>query len=235
MDSKMKKALPYIKSLIFIVGLIVIIGVCDYCFAKTGYIHYILQHVNEDDENYDTIVLGASHARSAIDPAKIDSQADTVTLSMAIPGETLKDSYYVLEESCKNNDVKRVIFDVDYQYWFGPQEEGYFAETFIYNQFSWLSLTKWDYFIHNSEYMDIRSAFTKRYVYCDPTDFSAVKNNIIQKNSEDYKNANIYSLDVKDAKGPYKGQRFFYRDNIEGGPLGEGYVQTWEGRQFTKM
>ena len=161
MDSKMKKALPYIKSLIFIVGLIVIIGVCDYCFAKTGYIHYILQHVNEDDENYDTIVLGASHARSAIDPAKIDSQADTVTLSMAIPGETLKDSYYVLEESCKNNDVKRVIFDVDYQYWFGPQEEGYFAETFIYNQFSWLSLTKWDYLIHNSEYMDIRSAFTK--------------------------------------------------------------------------
>lgn len=235
MDSKMKKALPYIKSLIFIVGLIVIIGVCDYCFAKTGYIHYILQHVNEDDENYDTIVLGASHARSAIDPAKIDSQADTVTLSMAIPGETLKDSYYVLEESCKNNDVKRVIFDVDYQYWFGPQEEGYFAETFIYNQFSWFSLTKWDYFIHNSEYMDIRSAFTKRYVYCDPTDFSAVKNNIIQKNSEDYKNANIYSLDVKDAKGPYKGQGFFYRDNIEGGPLGEGYVQTWEGRQFTKM
>lgn len=124
---------------------------------------------------------------------------------------------------------------MDYQYWFGPQEEGYFAETFIYNQFSWLSLTKWDYFIHNSEYMDIRSAFTKRYVYCDPTDFSAVKNNIIQKNSEDYKNANIYSLDVKDAKGPYKGQGFFYRDNIEGGPLGEGYVQTWEGRQFTKM
>ena len=93
------------------------------------------------------MILGASHARSAIDPAKIDSQADTVTLSMAIPGETLKDSYYVLEESCKNNDVKRVIFDVDYQYWFGPQEEGYFAETFIYNQFSWLSLTKWDYFI----------------------------------------------------------------------------------------
>ena len=83
--------------------------------------------------------------------------------------------------------------------------------------------------------MDIRSAFTKRYVYCDPTDFSAVKNNIIQKNSEDYKNANIYSLDVKDAKGPYKGQGVFYRDNIEGGPLGEGYVQTWEGRQFTKM
>ena len=98
---------------------------------------------------------------------------------------------------------------MDYQYWFGPQEEGYFAETFIYNQFSWLSLTKWDYFIHNSEYMDIRSAFTKRYVYCDPTDFSAVKNNIIQKNSEDYKNANIYSLDVKDAKGPYRDRDFF--------------------------
>ena len=112
---------------------------CIYISSGTNPAHYSL-NVNEDDENYDTIVLGASHARSAIDPAKIDSQADTVTLSMAIPGETLKDSYYVLEESCKNNDVKRVIFDVDYQYWFGPQEEGYFAETFIYNQFSWLSL-----------------------------------------------------------------------------------------------
>lgn len=233
----MKKALPHIRSLVFIIGLIAIIGVCDYCFAKTGYIHYILQHVNEDDENYNTIVLGASHARSAIDPAKIDSQAGTVTLSMAIPSETLKDSYYVLEESCKNNDVKRVIFDIDYQYWFGPQGQGHFAETFIYNQFSWFSKTKWDYLIRNCEFMDIRCAFTKRYVYCGPTDFSAIKKNIIQKNSEDYKTANIYSLDIKDTDsfGPYKGQGFFYRKNVEGEPQGEGYVQIWEGRQYADM
>lgn len=235
MDSKMKKALPYIKSLIFIVGLIVIIGVCDYCFAKTGYIHYILQHVNEDDENYDTIVLGASHARSAIDPAKIDSQADTVTLSMAIPSETLKDSYYVLEESCKNNDVKRVILDVDYQYWFGLQEQGYLGETFIYNQLSWMSATKWDYLIHNSQFMDVRCTFTKSYVYCDPTDFSAVKNNIIQKNSKDYKGANIYSLCDKDANGPYMGQGFFYRKDTEDNPVGEGYIKLWEGVQYTDI
>ena len=235
MGSKMKKALPYIRSLIFIVGLIAIIGMCDYCFAKTGYIHYILQHVNKDTENYDTIVIGSSHARGAIDPAKIDSQADTVTLSMAIPGATLKDEYYVLEESCRNNDVKRVIFDVDYQYWYGPQEHGFFAESFIYNQFSWFSPTKWDYLIHNSEYMDIRCAFTKKFTYCDATDFEGVKNNIIQKNSEDYKKANIYSLDVADAFGPYVGQGFFYRNDVEGEPLGEGYVRTWEGRQYTDM
>ena len=84
MDSKMKKALPYIKSLIFIVGLIVIIGVCDYCFAKTGYIHYILQHVNEDDENYDTIPYAGGVAVGAHTVLKSRSAIPTL-LRLSVP------------------------------------------------------------------------------------------------------------------------------------------------------
>ena len=36
--------------------------------------------------------------------------------NLAIPGETVTDSYYLLMESNRNNNVKRVIYDIDYQY-----------------------------------------------------------------------------------------------------------------------
>ena len=34
--------------------------VCDYLFAESGYIRFVLNDVNSSNESYDTIVLGAS-------------------------------------------------------------------------------------------------------------------------------------------------------------------------------
>ena len=45
--------------------------------------------------------------------------------------------------------------------------------------------------------LDVRNAFTKRNVYlCTP---SSVKTNISQKRSQEYKDADIYSIEVPDA------------------------------------
>ena len=79
-----------------------------------------------------------------------------------------------------------------------PQGEGYFQEPFIYNQLEWSSPVKWQYMVQNMFKLDIRNAFTKKNVYlCTP---GSVAVNVKQKNSEAYKNADIYSLDVADAK-----------------------------------
>ena len=77
--------------------------------------------------------------------------------------------------------------------------------------------------------LDIRNAFTKKNVYlCTP---GSVAVNVKQKNSEAYKNADIYSLDVADANGPYMGKGFFSRVTSGSMPGGDDYIETWIGRQ----
>ena len=95
----MKRAVPWIRVAGFIVGLVVLVAIFDYAFAQTGYVRYVLTYFQNSDEDIDTLVLGASHARSAIDPQKIDDVNDTNSFSLAIPGEMVKDSYYVLQLS----------------------------------------------------------------------------------------------------------------------------------------
>lgn len=225
----MEKIKPWLRVVGFVAGLVVILVMCDFFFAQTGYVRYVLTYYEENDPEIDTVILGASHARSAIDPQKIDDINDTDSFSLAIPGETIKDSYYVLQEACRSKDIKTVILDVDYQYWMSPQEEGYFQEAFIYNQLEWSSPVKWRYMFENCTNLDIRNALTKRNVYlCTPG--SAV-DNAKQKMSDSYKEADIYSIEVPDANGPYAGKGFFKRDVSGSKPGGEAYVETWVGRE----
>lgn len=226
MNSKWKS---FIKCAGFLAGLVLLVSLCDFFFAQSGYIRFILQEVNEKDNNYDTIVLGASHARSAIDPQKIDDVMGTNSINMAIPGETIKDSYYVLKESCRKNKVKKVILDVDYQYWVNPQTEGYFAEPFIYNQLSWTSPVKWQYMVDNMKTLDIRNAFTQRNVYL--CSLSGAVKNVKFKTSSTYFKHCIGDLTVSDANGPYVGKGFFYREVSGHDPAGQAYIESWYGRE----
>ena len=89
----MKKAKPWIKVLGFIAGLVVILMVCDFVFAQTGYVRFIIHE--EKKGGYDTIVVGASHCRGAIDPQRLDDKLGTNTLNLAIPGESVQDSYFL--------------------------------------------------------------------------------------------------------------------------------------------
>lgn len=86
----MKRAVPWIRVAGFIVGLVVLVAIFDYAFAQTGYVRYVLTYFQNSDEDIDTLVLGASHARSAIDPQKIDDVNDTNSFSLAIPGEMVR-------------------------------------------------------------------------------------------------------------------------------------------------
>lgn len=220
----MKKFInPYIKCIIFIVGLAVVVALSDFLFAQTGYINYILRQADSKSNDYNVFILGASHARCAIDPAAIEKKSDDTVLNMAIPGETIKDSYYLIQELNRTNDIDKIVLDIDYNYWYGNLGEGCFAEPFLYNQYSWTSPIKWKYLIENTDMMDFRNAFTKKFVYQYKLD--NIKENIKQKTSKDYKDANIYSLDTSDAGDPYTGKGFFALPLPLGNPVGEEYVK----------
>jgi hypothetical protein len=213
--------------MVFILGMVVIIGLSDFFFAKTGYINYILRQSESKEVKYNEFVLGASHAKCSIDPVELEAVSNNTALNMAISGETIKDSYYLLQELNRTNDVDEIVLDVDYNYWFGNLGEGCFAEAFLYNQYSWKSPVKWKYLAENSQYLDFRNAMTKRFVYQYTA--SGIKANVKQKLSEDYKDANIYSLNVQDMGGQYAGKGFFAIDLPAGNPVGEDYVRKQMG------
>ena len=63
----MKKFKPIIRCVIFLAGLAAIMGVIDFACVQTGYVNYILRNVCAKDNgtDYDTVVIGASHARAS--------------------------------------------------------------------------------------------------------------------------------------------------------------------------
>ena len=89
----MKKAWPHIKCVLFIVVLTVVILVCDYLFAESGYIRFVLNDVNSSNESYDTIVLGASHTRCSIDTEFLDKNMIDNSFYIGIPRETVDEVY----------------------------------------------------------------------------------------------------------------------------------------------
>ncbi|MFQ7393719.1 MAG: hypothetical protein ACLRMX_00175 [Lachnospira eligens] len=51
--------------------IVVIVALSDF-FCKTGYINYIIRQADSKENNENVFILGASHARCAIDPAAIE-------------------------------------------------------------------------------------------------------------------------------------------------------------------
>jgi hypothetical protein len=221
--------MQYVRCVLFLLACVGCLAVCEYALAPSGYIRYILHQLNGTDENYDTIILGASHARSAIDPSKLDEALGTNTLNVAIPSETVKDSYYILKSACRSNDIKTVILDVDYQYWFAVQKEYSSTATFIYNKLSWTDKTKYEYLLDNHSNIDYRDLFTNRISYTH--NLGEISKNLKLKASDEYKNYSIEGAIIRDADGPYVGKGFFSRKTSGEKPGGQKYVDLWVGRE----
>ena len=228
----MKKAWPHIKCVLFIVVLAVVILVCDYLFAESGYIRFVLNDVNSSNESYDTIVLGASHTRCSIDTEYLDKYMNVNSFNMGIPGETVDDFYYVLKSVVDSgNNVKQVIVDVDYYYWMNGQSQNHFSKSFIYQQMkdTWV---KAEYLWNNRAELDIRNVFSRRLTW--KCTIKKAKTNIALKKTKEYKNYDMSAgLDTDGyfatAGGPYLGKGFCYRYRINEVPGNPSYVNTMKG------
>lgn len=104
------KILKYVRAVVFIAIVVGLVKCMDYAMMPSGYIRYIIHEADnaDTDEGYDNIIIGASHARSAINPVKLDEAgASDNAFNLAIPGETVTDSYYLLMESDRHNKCKK--------------------------------------------------------------------------------------------------------------------------------
>lgn len=231
-EERNEKAWPHIKCVLFIVVLAVVILVCDYLFAESGYIRFVLNDVNSSNESYDTIVLGASHTRCSIDTEYLDKYMNVNSFNMGIPGETVDDFYYVLKSVVDSgNNVKQVIVDVDYYYWMNGQSQNHFSKSFIYQQMkdTWV---KAEYLWNNRAELDIRNVFSRRLTW--KCTIKKAKTNIALKKTKEYKNYDMSAgLDTDGyfatAGGPYLGKGFCYRYRINEVPGNPSYVNTMKG------
>lgn len=183
-----------------------VLGVCSYVFLPSGYVRFIMNQATSGEEQYDTVFLGASHGRNAWDPNKLDEELGTNTLNLCIPSETVNDSYYLLKESDRTNDIKTIIFDFDYQYWYDLVDNE-FSDAFIYYYMK-PSLVKLQYMTDNLLKKDFRVSAAGWVNYIN--DFKDVKSLLAQKNTDDYKNCTVEDAKVNDGNTVYKGKGFCY-------------------------
>ncbi len=226
-----EKIRPYIRCLIFLAILAFVFAGLDFVFSPSGYVRYIMHELNRKDTNYDTVIVGASHARSAINPYKLDEKLGVNSINAAIPGAAVDDNYYQIEEIIKHNDVKTIIYDVDYQYWVKDQPKANFNRSFVYQQ---LGLkTKLEYLKNNYKYIDLRNICTNRLAY--KVKLKNIERNLSVKTKSSYWNYDIEATFgkngyVTEADGPYVGKGYSYR-LVSGDKPGGRIVDQWVGRQ----
>ena len=65
--------------------------------------------------DYDTLIMGQSHAYAGYNPFIISDQLDCETIDIARPSTSTYNEYYMLQEVNKTNKYKTLIFDIDYK------------------------------------------------------------------------------------------------------------------------
>ncbi|MGN0328154.1 MAG: hypothetical protein ACI4D4_04150 [Lachnospira sp.] len=208
-NSKKTKMMPWVRAAIFMTILVMVFSFLKYALIPPSYARIIIHEMNDETTSYDTIFLGASHGRSGLDPYAYDEEADTNSLNVCIPNETMRDSYYLCKESTRYNDVETIILDVDYQYWtLDDKKVNAYSAAFIYDQLEFSSV-KLEYFSDIYLEEDFRVTLSRWSDYLGSV--SKIPDNIKKKSSSAYKNYETECIDNKDGGGPYIGKGFYNR------------------------
>jgi len=209
MRSFNKKGLGIIiRSVLFIAVIICLNEIMRFIVMPPSYTRYILGELNDKNQNYDCVVLGASHGRSAINPYKLDEVLDCNSINLSIPNETVKDSYYLLKECYRKNQPETIIFDIDYQYWYKLVQSEYWT-TFIYEQLDF-SPIKLEYLSRELLKKDFRVGLSRWAYYLVNGKINLLENTKL-KLSKAYRNNELSVVKDADAGGKYVGKGFYHR------------------------
>jgi len=219
------------KRVILILSFIVI---CLFCNSILNFIlipnNYVRMDINNIENNkYDDIFVGSSHGFSSINPIVVDSVTGRKSTNVCLGGEYLRDSYYMLKDACRNNNKpKRVIYELDPQYWINPDTEN---ENYglVYNSMSW-SLVKLEYFNAKILGTDFRGVLFPWFYYRDQ--YSSVKNNFTIKNGHDYKTCEASILDSPSQD--YKKEGFLYIKRNPGAEIIKQKLILWDQSKILK-
>lgn len=210
-----KEIFKYLRVVIFLAIIAILVEGVNYVLVQPGYARYIIHAADnsESGEDYDCVVVGASHGRASIDPHYFLEMgyADN-PINMCIQGATVIDNYYMVREVCRNNDVKKIILELDYQYWDKNQKlDSDFGDLLVYGQLPFSSL-KMQYIANELMDKDFRTIYFRKYAFAKK--WSTVKKYVAIKQTDAYKNFQIEGAAGLETEGPYQGLGFFYRTKV---------------------
>ncbi len=111
------------RVLIFVLVLILSSAGLEFVIAQPSAMKIILKEAQ--NEKYDTVILGQSHGETGFNPVVFDdemkaNEKSTATINCSRRLLPLGDQYYYLKQIAdKNNNTKRVFFEIDPTYWQG--------------------------------------------------------------------------------------------------------------------
>lgn len=210
-----KEVFKYLRVVIFLAIIAILVEAFNYALVQPGYARYIIHAADnsETGEDYDCVVVGASHGRASIDPHYfLELGYAENPINMCIQGATVIDNYYMVKEVCRNNDVKKIILELDYQYWDKNQSlDADFGDLLVYGQLPF-STVKLEYIANELMNKDFRTIYFRKYAFAK--DWKTIKKYISVKQSDEYKNYQIEGAVGLDTEGPYQGLGFFFRTKV---------------------
>ncbi len=187
--------------------------------------------------DYDTLIVGGSHAKCGIDPAVLESAAGVRAINAAQGGEHSIDMYYLVREAAAGTDLKNVILEIDPSYWVAePNQTKEYVS--LYHEFP-LSVRKAGYFADKMLTADFRTAPFEWYLYRQQA--GQLPGLIREKQSDAYKNFDIAQF--TDEVQSYHKDGFIARFRVDAGTTREdvpalfdrGDLNADERKYFEKL
>ncbi|MEG0355577.1 MAG: hypothetical protein RR621_07965 [Lachnospiraceae bacterium] len=184
----MHSSRKYIRSTLFIILCVSITTLLYYAVVPSSIARVELHNLRS--QSYDDLFIGGSHGLSSINPEVIDQQTKKTSTNLCLPGEYMRDSYYIVKEACRTYKPRRIIYELDPSYWSTPENSGVNA-TYIYKNLPFSSV-KIEYFFNKMISEDWRNTLSYWYYYKHR--YPEIQANIQIKNSKDYQNYGVEHL-----------------------------------------
>jgi hypothetical protein len=195
---------------LFIALVVALNSFLDFALTQPGLSRTMFYEAKKQD--YECLVLGASHGSYGIDAYTLGDELGMQVMSMCMGGEYMYDAYHVLRYalSKKNDDIKMVILDIDYQYFMNQHDESILFNT-VYNAYpnEW---TKLSYFTEKMLKEEYRGTFLQwtNYWQC----YKYIGKTIKKKTSSEYRHYSSSVVEMN-ANDKYMGRGFIYRNRNE--------------------
>lgn len=103
------------KGTLFVVVNIIVGIVFSTLFTQPSSVRILVSEASSGD--YDTLILGQSHAETSIDPYALSDEMQCNAFDLARRVMPVLQQYYLLLEANQHHSYKTVIFDIDPTYW----------------------------------------------------------------------------------------------------------------------
>lgn len=188
-----------------------LVKACNYLLVDDAqsYTRLTMHELYENEENIDTVFIGASHCFRAYDPALFTELTGKSSFNLGSSAQHYDTTYYLLREAARYNDIQTVYLDMTYKFLLLNREGQDLVQANIISDYMRPSLNKLEFITATSEARHYTNRFLPfRREWQKLGDLSYLKEVWAKKQTEEYKS---YAPIVREQEH-YVGKGFVYAE-----------------------